>query len=141
MEKTERIFTTVNIYYHQELDGQGLVFYSRHEEKETDYEEMIDYTGDSLIFDDITEDEYTDEVDEDEDVDVDEELNSEEHLQNFYPNGTVIKFKCSQTKPTQFASWEIRFVLLTFILIKIKYTQLQFGHRDTFDHSLNYKYV
>ena len=125
MEKTERIFTTVNIYYHQELDGQGLVFYSRHEEKETDYEEMIDYTGDSLIFDDITEDEYTDEVDEDEDVDVDEELNSEEHLQNFYPNGTVIKFKCSQTKPTQFASWEIRFVLLTFILIKIKYTQLK----------------
>ena len=141
MEKTERIFTTVNIYYHQELDGQGLVFYSRHEEKETDYEEMIDYTGDSLIFDDITEDEYTDEVDEDEDVDVDEELNSEEHLQNFYPNGTVIKFKCSQTKPTQFASWEIRFVLLTFILIKIKYTQLQIGHRDTFDHSLNCKYV
>ena len=98
------------------------MFYSRHEEAGgSNYEEeMIDYTEDDLI---IPEDEYTDEVDEDEEV-VDGD-SSEELLQNFYPNGTVIKFKCSQTKPTQFASWEIRFVLL--IAVKpIKYIPLHY---------------
>ena len=110
------------------------MFYSRHEEAGgSNYEEeMIDYTEDDLI---IPEDEYTDEVDEDEEV-VDGD-SSEELLQNFYPNGTVIKFKCSQTKPTQFASWEIRFVLLTAVK-PIKYIPLQCFELDVvrilFDH-------
>ena len=128
MEKTEiqeDFHNRYNINYPQELNGQGLMFYSRHEEAGgSNYdEELIDYTEDDLILDDvIPEDEYTDEVDEDEEVDDD---SSEELLQNFYPNGTVIKFKCSQTKPTQFASWEIRFVLLTAVIVKtIKYIPL-----------------
>ena len=127
MEKTELqedYHNRYNINYPQELNGQGLVFYSRHEEAGgSDYdEELIDYTEDDLILDDvIPEDEY--EVDEDEEVDDDDD-SSEELLQNFYPNGTVIKFKCSQTKPTQFASWEIRFVLLTAVK-PIKHIPLQ----------------
>lgn len=104
------------------------MFYSRHEEAGgSDYDEqLIDYTEDDLILDDddvINEDEYSDEAEEDEEDD--EGDSSEELLQNFYPNGTVIKFKCSQTKPTQFASWEIRFVLLTAVQ-PIKYIPLQY---------------
>ena len=115
----KRIFTIININYPQELNGQGLMFYSRHEEAGgSDYdEELIDYDEDDLILDDedIPEDEYSDEVDDDEEEEEDGD-GGEEILQNFYPNGTVIKFKCSQTKPTQFASWEIRFVLLKQLL-------------------------
>lgn len=104
------------------------MFYSRHEEAGgSDYDEqLIDYTEDDLILDDddvINEDDYSDEAEEDEEDD--EGDSSEELLQNFYPNGTVIKFKCSQTKPTQFASWEIRFVLLTAVK-PIKYIPLQY---------------
>ena len=104
------------------------MFYSRHEEAGgSDYDEqLIDYTEDDLILDDddvIPEDEYSEEVEEDEEEDDGD--SSEELLQNFYPNGTVIKFKCSQTKPTQFASWEIRFVLLTAVK-PIKYIPLQY---------------
>ena len=133
MKKTEIlkdfvILTIVNINYPQELNGQGLMFYSRHEEAGgSDYDEqLIDYTEDDLILDDddvIPEDDYSDEVEEDEEDDDGD--SSEELLQNFYPNGTVIKFKCSQTKPTQFASWEIRFVLLTAVK-PIKYIPLQY---------------
>ena len=76
------------------------MFYSRHEEAGgSDYDEqLIDYTDDDLILDDddvINEDDYSDEAEEDEEDD--EGDSSEELLQNFYPNGTVIKFKCSQT--------------------------------------------
>ena len=104
------------------------MFYSRHEEAGgSDYDEqLIDYTEDDLILDDddvINEDDYSDGAEEDEEDD--EGDSSEELLQNFYPNGTVIKFKCSQTKPTQFASWEIRFVLLTAVK-PIKYIPLQY---------------
>ena len=57
---------------------------------------MIDYSNE-LIIDRKDEEEY----------DLDEE-DEDEHFQDLYPNGTIIKFKCSQTKPMQFASWQIR---------------------------------
>ena len=90
-----------------------MVFYSRHEER--DYKEVIDYGSDDLILDgypieeeDDVED-MEDFIDEDEEDYIDDEEEGEPHLQNFYPNGTVIKFKCSQTKPSQYASWQIRY--------------------------------
>ena len=48
------ILTIVNMNYPQELNGQGLMFYSRHEEAGgSDYDEqLIDYTEDDLILDD-----------------------------------------------------------------------------------------
>ena len=58
MEKTELqedYHNRYNINYPQELNGQGLMFYSRHEEAGgSNYdEELIDYTEDDLILDDV----------------------------------------------------------------------------------------
>ena len=89
-----------------------MVFYSRHEE--SDHREVIDYSSDDLILEGYPDDEedidedMDDFLDEDEDDYIDDEEDGEAHLQNFYPNGTIIKFKCSQTKPSQYASWQIR---------------------------------
>ena len=86
------------------------MFYSHHEAKDYDYDEVTTYTDeDDLILDD-EEDEY-DEDFSDDDEDLLEE-DEEGEAQEFYANGTVIKFKCSQTNPTQFASWQIRFSAL-----------------------------
>ena len=92
----------------QELSGQGLVFFSRHDQQLVeDYEDLLDYADPDLV----TEEEAGDYSDlEDgvlEDI-VGEEEVEEPEVEDFYPNGTVIKFHCSQTKPTQFASWQIR---------------------------------
>lgn len=100
-----------------------MVFYSRHEER--DYKEVIDYGSDDLILDgypieeeDDVED-MEDFIDEDEEDYIDDEEEGEPHLQNFYPNGTVIKFKCSQTKPSQYASWQIRYFYKYFSIQKM----------------------
>ena len=86
------------------------MFYSHHEAKDYDYDEVTTYTDeDDLILDD-EEDEY-DEDFSDDDEDLLEE-DEEGEAQELYANGTVIKFKCSQTNPTQFASWQIRFSAL-----------------------------
>ena len=54
------------------------------------------------------DDEYEDDFLEDEDEEEEEDEGFKTHYQDFFPNGTVIKFKCSQTKPSQYASWQIR---------------------------------
>ena len=87
----------------QELSGQGLVFFSRHDQQLVeDYEDLLDYADPDLV----TEEEAGDYGDLEDGVL--EDIVGEEEVEDFYPNGTVIKFHCSQTKPTQFASWQIR---------------------------------
>jgi len=88
----------------EELDN-ALVFLSKE-----NVEEDIYLSEALLIEGDIDYSNSSDILDMEEDVDdayEDMEENIDSPPKDFYPNGTVIKFKCTQTRPGQFSSWQI----------------------------------
>ena len=64
--------------------------------------EVIDYDNTTDIVN-IVDDESYEDIEDIEDIIEDEEL---------YPDGTVVKFKCTKTRGGKFVSWQIRSVVL-----------------------------
>ena len=81
---------------------------SRQEEEEEEEEEVSDYS--MMTAETGTPEEETDydSLEPGERVVGEEGEEGERYFQDLYPNGTVIRFQCSQTSPTQYASWQIR---------------------------------
>ena len=90
----------------EELDGT-MKFLSKLPDEEEDI-----YITDEFITDtDIEKSNNTDIEDMEEEVtdtydDMEETVDN--ILQDFYPNGTMIKFKCSKTREGKYVSWQIR---------------------------------
>ena len=71
----------------------GMMFLSQ------DQQEEIDYVNKTHIVDIGDDDTY-------------EDIEAIEEDEEMFPDGTVVKFKCSQTRSGKFVSWQIRSVML-----------------------------
>ena len=90
----------------EELDS-SLMFLSQ---EPTDDDEKY-LPEEFLTDDDIDYSNTSDIVDLEDDTDdpfEDIEDGGDAPYQNFYPNGTVVKFKCSQSRQGKYSSWQIR---------------------------------